>query len=176
MATASIFITTSLLLTCVALVLGLLPPCTQARSFQFPTTFNGFISMATDLEKKTPKSPPSPKPAPSKHQATDGEPAKQAPGLVLQLQSTTVFNFGKTPRSPPSPKAAPSKHQGTIEQPSQQSWTTTTHFQFNSMEGDRGKRPRSPPSPKPAPSKAHEMIEQPMQQQTSSQDFQVASF
>ncbi|KAK8972544.1 hypothetical protein V6N11_051209 [Hibiscus sabdariffa] len=116
--------TTSSLLTCVALVLGLLPPCTHARSFPFPaannilfstTTYNGFISMPTDLVKKTPKSPPSPKPAPSKHQATNGEPAKQAPGSVLQLQSTTVFNFGKTPRSPPSPKAAPSKHQGTME-------------------------------------------------------------
>ncbi|KAL4313083.1 hypothetical protein GQ457_01G024460 [Hibiscus cannabinus] len=91
MATASIFMTTSSLLTCVALVLGLLPPCTHARSFPFPPA-NNIMFSTTDLLKKTPKSPPSPK-----HQATNGEPAKQAPGSVLQLQSTTVFNFGKTP-------------------------------------------------------------------------------
>ncbi|KAK8704662.1 hypothetical protein V6N13_048279 [Hibiscus sabdariffa] len=141
--------------------------------------------MVTDLGNKIPKSPPSPKPAPSKHQGTNDEPENQASASVCQLESR-VFNSGKMPKSPPSPNpapsrrqatngqpAAPSEHQGTIEQPTCESWSTPD-FQFNSVAADLGKTGWSPLSPMPALRKGQEIIEQPIQER-SSQDFHVAS-
>ncbi|KAK8681433.1 hypothetical protein V6N13_053836 [Hibiscus sabdariffa] len=180
MATSSIVFTNSLLLTCVALVLVLLPACTEARFF--PTVGSrckGLISMVTDLGNKIPKSPPSPKAAPSKHQGTNDEPENQASASVSQLESR-VFNSGKMPKSPPSPNPAPSRHQatngkpappserqGTIEQPTHESWLTSD-FQFNSVAADLGKTGWSPPSPMPALRIGQEIIEQPIQQSVKS--------
>ncbi|XWS20563.1 hypothetical protein CRYUN_Cryun31cG0112700 [Craigia yunnanensis] len=74
---------------------------------------NSLISMFTNFGK-TPKSPPSPKPAPPKNQGTIEQPINQRPPPDFHFKSM-FSNFRKTPKSPPSPKPAPSKHQGTIE-------------------------------------------------------------
>ncbi|GMI78628.1 hypothetical protein HRI_001532100 [Hibiscus trionum] len=91
MATSSIIVTISLLLTYVALVLVLLPACTQARFF--PTASVSQLESMVFNFGKIAKSPPPPSPAPSRHQATNEQPAP------------------------------PSKRQGTIERPTQQSWS-----------------------------------------------------
>ncbi|KAK8572696.1 hypothetical protein V6N13_048278 [Hibiscus sabdariffa] len=129
MATCSIIVTKCLVLTCVALALGLLPACTQARFFPAAavgSTCKGLISMVTDLGNKIPESPPSPELAPSKHQGTNPAPSRRQ-GTTEQPTreswSTPDFQFnsvavdlGKTGWSPPSPKPAPRKGQEIIEQ------------------------------------------------------------
>ncbi|EOY26119.1 Uncharacterized protein TCM_027519 [Theobroma cacao] len=132
---------------------------------------NSLISLSANFGKN-PKSPPSPNPAPSKHQGELEQPIQQRSSPEFQLISMFT-NFGKTPKSPPSPKPAPSKHQGIIERPITQK--SRPDFQLISMFTNFGKTPISPPSPKPAPPKNQGMIEQLMQRR-SPPDFHFASY
>ncbi|MBA0814067.1 hypothetical protein Gohar_019914 [Gossypium harknessii] len=185
MATA-IIMTTSLLLTCSALLLGFLPTTAHARPF--PTEHssvdkfmemiirkNIWISTSTETAmeitgnddgdgkgKVVPSPPVTAYSLPSQKLETPCGVGSTCNGLI-----SMVTNFGKTTKSPPSPNPAPSKHQGTIEQPMHQS-SLAPDFEFKSVAAAR-----SPPNP--APSKGQGIIEQPIQQR-SSHDFQLASF
>ncbi|XVF74873.1 hypothetical protein PTKIN_Ptkin13bG0145700 [Pterospermum kingtungense] len=132
---------------------------------------DSLIHIFTDFGK-TPKSPPSPRPAPSKHQGTIEQPIQQRSPPYFQFKSMSI-ELGKTPKSPPSPRPAPSKHQGTMEQTIQQS--SSPDFQYKSMSTELRKTTNSPPSPKPSSSKHQGIIKQPIQQK-SPPDFLSASF
>ncbi|XP_021298453.1 extensin-like [Herrania umbratica] len=98
---------------------------------------SSLISLSANFGK-IPKSPPSPNPAPSKHQGDLEQPVQQRSSPEFQLISMFT-NFGKTPKSPPSPKPAPSKHQGIIKQPTQQK--SRPDFQLISTFTNLGKTP-----------------------------------
>ncbi|XWS20560.1 hypothetical protein CRYUN_Cryun31cG0112300 [Craigia yunnanensis] len=153
----SINITSSLLLTCLAL-LGLLATVAQARPLPSKNSHDKFmvIIMVNNVGRST---------LTETREITGNDDCDHIAEFSIK---------GKTPKSPPSPKPAPSKHQGTIEQPIQQR-SSSPDFQFKSMSTDFGKTPQSPPAPKLAPSKHQGIIEQPIQQR-SPPDFQIASF
>ncbi|KAK8301316.1 hypothetical protein V6Z12_D04G013600 [Gossypium hirsutum] len=168
MATA-IITTTSLLLTCSALLLRFLPTTAHARPFPTEHSVDKFMEMIIRKNIWISTSTETAMEITGNDDGDDKGKVLETPcgvGSTCNGLISMVTNFGKTTKSPPSPNPAPSKHQGTIEQPIHQS-SLAPDFEFKSVAAAR-----SPPNP--APSKGQGIIEQPIQQR--SHDFQLASF